>query len=147
MPNWTTNYVTFEGSKEKMKHLKSVFASKKSVFDFNKILPMPKHSDTFFAEGSLGEEEREKFGHNNWYDWSVLNWGTKWNAVDASLNEEDEKLEYYFQTAWDAPRGVVKELWDGYVLCGCTNINWECSHEFEDEIEVVIGRKNEKANS
>ena len=46
MPNWTTNYVTFEGSR-KDEAPKSVFASKKSVFDFNKILPMPKHSDTF----------------------------------------------------------------------------------------------------
>ncbi len=128
MPNWTTNYVTFEGSKEKMKHLKTFFASKNLFLISIKYYQCPNIQILFLPKVVLGKKEREKFGDNNWYDWSILNWGTKWNAVDASLNEEDEKLEYYFQTAWDAPRGVVKELWDGYVLRGCTNINWECSH-------------------
>ena len=142
MPNWTQNYVALEGSKEKIVELKKFFASDERVFDFNKILPMPENSDTFFAEGSLGEKERQKFGDNNWYTWSAKNWGTKWNAVEPNLDVDNEcKLEYSFRTAWDAPRGVIDELWHSGILNGCTNITWECSHEFEYDIETFIGKR------
>ena len=80
-------------------------------FDFNKIIPMPAHGDTFFATGPLGEEERKKYGKNNWYDWSVEHWGTKWNSSESSLYDEDEDcLEYTFRTAWSAPGPVIAAL-------------------------------------
>lgn len=143
MPNWTANYFTLEGSEENITHLKHFFASDESVFDFNKILPMPKHSSSFFAKGSLGEKERKKYGNNNWYNWSILNWGTKWNAVEASLDtDNNNKLEYSFRTAWDAPRGIIQALLESCILNKCTNIRWECAHEFEDEIETILKKSS-----
>ena len=41
-------------------------------------------------------------GHENWYDWSVANWGTKWNAVRAAIEElpgADGAHEIRFDTA------------------------------------------------
>lgn len=139
MPNWTHNTFRIEASPQKIKELKNKFKSKDNVFDFNKILPMPEHSDDFHAKGNIGEKEKEKFGENNWYDWSAINWGTKWNSVRAEISDETKSsIEYSFDTAWDAPRGVLKALCESDTLKGCTDINWSCSHEFEEDIEQLI---------
>jgi hypothetical protein len=50
----------------------------------------------------------ENYGHNDWYSWSVDNWGTKWNAGDTSYN--GGVLE--FETAWSTPEPVMIELSD-----------------------------------
>ena len=42
----------------------------------------------------------KKYGANNWYDWAVENWGTKWNAYE--VGEWDGGF-ITFQTAWSPP--------------------------------------------
>tara|TARA_B100000085_G_scaffold228693_1_gene214720 strand:+ start:542 stop:985 length:444 start_codon:yes stop_codon:yes gene_type:complete len=146
MPNWTQNHVSFEGSKEKIIELKELFASDKSVFDFNKVVPMPEDSEDFQATGSLSMDEKN--GNNNWYFWSIKNWGTKWNAVEPNLDvDEDTKLVYSFRTAWDAPRGVIDALYKNGSFNGCTDVNWECAHEFEDDVEVILQTKKNEQES
>lgn len=52
-------------------------------------------------------------GLENWYDWSVANWGTKWNAVRAATEElpgEDGAHEIRFDTAWSAPFPVYHKI-------------------------------------
>ena len=56
MPNWTHNIVGFEAPKNKLQEIKNKLSSDKNVFDFNNLVPMPKHSETFYAEGSLGDK-------------------------------------------------------------------------------------------
>jgi len=46
-------------------------------------------------------------GFPSWYEWSVSNWDTKWNAYGTSL-EDSDKLR--FNTAWSAPHNVIKAL-------------------------------------
>ena len=52
-----------------------------------------------------------KYGYPTWYEWSIDNWGTKWNAcgyeegIDYS---EDECLD--FDTAWSAPIPIIEKL-------------------------------------
>lgn len=41
--------------------------------DFNKVIPMPEHIFRDMAE-------REKYGKDNWYNWSIAHWGTIWNS-------------------------------------------------------------------
>ena len=106
------SYETEEKLRERLDALrkadKSYFTN---IFDFNAVIPMPPHSDTFFATGGLGDEERKKYGKNNWYDWSNEHWGTKWNSSEARLVSEDEdSLEYWFDTAWGSPVPVIEEL-------------------------------------
>jgi len=48
-----------------------------------------------------------KHGHKTWYDWSVANWGTKWNAYDCLQVSENE---FSFQTAWNAPINIFKKI-------------------------------------
>ena len=41
---------------------------------------------------------------DNWYDWNIENWGTKWDIADAGVsNVSDTELYAYFGTAWAPP--------------------------------------------
>lgn len=42
----------------------------------------------------------------DWYEWSPVNWGTKWNAY--SVNVSTDMVE--FNTAWSCPNPVVRKL-------------------------------------
>lgn len=72
--------------------------------DFQKIVPMP---PTVYR-GDLGKKEEEQYGKENcWYDWSVKNWGTKWNAYDTTrINASTIQ----FDTAWSMPHPVMVAL-------------------------------------
>jgi hypothetical protein len=54
----------------------------------------------------LADEYRKKFGHSDWYNWQIENWGTKWNAY------EQVKVENVieFQTAWSTPFALLVNL-------------------------------------
>lgn len=117
MPNHITTQVEITAPKKKIDELIKKTKIQldadleSNEFDFNGIVPMPKHSDTFFAEGGLGSDEREKYGKNNWYDWSCDNWGTKWNAYGVKfIAHEDEKLVLQIDTAWDTPHQIWEAL-------------------------------------
>ena len=42
----------------------------------------------------------KKYGCDNWYDWSLANWGTKWGAYDSHICDENT---VEFDTAWSTP--------------------------------------------
>lgn len=102
MPNYCNNSLYIEGSSDTMKNVIDFVKSSECAFDFDKIVPMP---DNIY-QGSLGPKERELYGKNNWYDWSIENWGTKWNSVDAELDGD----EIRFLTAWSPCDPVIAAL-------------------------------------
>ena len=63
------------------------------------------------------------YGATTWYDWSIKNWGTKWNSYD---NWKDNDKEFQFSTAWSAPHPVLDALAKKYPDVGIT-------HEWADE--------------
>ena len=43
--------------------------------------------------------------------WRVNSWGTKWNSSCAEITYEDEEtLEYQFDTAWSPPEPIILQL-------------------------------------
>ena len=79
------------------------------TLDFDKVIPTP---DNIY-QGILGAEEMKKYGSNNWYDWNIANWGTKWNSYgydDAEENNLAGENIITFNTAWSAPHPVVEKL-------------------------------------
>ena len=135
MPNWTANNVLFVGKEKQLKTLKDMLKSDENDFDFNNIVPMPKN----IYRGSLGTVEEEKYGKNNWYHWSIDNWGTKWNAVDTRVELNDGSLYYTFDTAWDCPREIVNALMRmKKTILKDIKISWECIHEDGYEEETII---------
>lgn len=46
----------------------------------------------------------KEYGHNNWYDWALANWGTKWGAYDSSdWSASADSMSISFTTAWSPP--------------------------------------------
>jgi len=122
MPNHCYNKVTISVGDADGQNLKVLVDSLKSEenqtdFDFNAILPMPPELEN--VDWSEAEEMndiiraryKKEHGSDNWYDWRVNNWGTKWNSYSCELVEqEDDYVVYTFDTAWGPPTGVIEAL-------------------------------------
>lgn len=57
--------------------------------------------------GRMYLKNLEEYGATDWYDWHINNWGTKWNAYEAKLLNDNS---IGFQTAWSTPVDIVKAL-------------------------------------
>lgn len=73
----------------------------------------------FFGLGGITKEMQqnfiEKYGVDNWYDWTLQNWGVKWNSSSVSvLNNTDEELHVFFLTPWATPAGVFEAMSEKY---------------------------------
>lgn len=51
----------------------------------------------------------KKYGFPTWYEWSIENWGTKWD-VDADFECYGGTIELHFDTAWNTPVPIFKKL-------------------------------------
>lgn len=49
----------------------------------------------------------EEFGADNWYNWHIENWGTKWNAY-SQYTSGDNVIS--FDTAWSTPSELISHL-------------------------------------
>lgn len=130
MPNWCYNTLEITGKAEALRDLKEMMVgksfgdNKEHIFDFNKVLPYPQKFldiDNIFRE-YLKNNPKDyancpRDGYNNGgYEWCWDNWGTKWPAVDVSLDSDVDHegnlldLFYKFNTAWSPPIPIIKEL-------------------------------------
>jgi hypothetical protein len=86
------------------------------------------------------EAELENLGHRSWYGWSIANWGTKWNACDPEIEDEDSPQWGYaaitFRTAWDAPEPVFHRL---AAMFPFLSLTCEWRHEDESEFPHRLG--------
>ena len=129
MPNWVYNYLTVEGSKEDIAKLKAQVGAtvktkyksadevdeevdREPIFSFMNILPPPEDKlDEYHAVHGYANGEKTGDTEYNWYNFNVREWGTKWDARDVDLLEDDETyLHYKFDTAWSPPTEVIAKL-------------------------------------
>ena len=112
MPNWCWNTLEVQGAKKDMKEFYDMFKSNtKDTFDFEWFVPMPKifneikvggitidgvqhtswiEHDDGTKTGITDEQKqimKDEYGADNWYDWSLGNWGCKWNCDNIYVNE------------------------------------------------------------
>lgn len=92
-------------------------SSASEILDFNKIIPMPKELDVTLKsidpltkEGQALQKKYDdnlaSFGFQSWYDWSLKNWGTKWNSYSVEFHANLVQMK----TAWYPPGPVIQEL-------------------------------------
>ena len=143
MPNWCFNRVTFSGTSGDIENLTAQLESDETHFDFNKIIPMPEELvgicspvQAFKTKAKVDEYNSnvpegvgqaithakhkallKKYGHAEWYNWSLENWGCKWNnrhEVDVSNDSEHGYASYRFDTPWGPPEGIYHALKEQY---------------------------------
>ena len=100
MPNWCNNRLTItHKDTNKLDNLMAQVRDDACLF--NSIKPMPEE-----LRGTTSPDDSP-----NWYDWSVDNWGTKWDACDLlSLRRNDNTVSFRFDSAYAPPIGVYEEL-------------------------------------
>jgi hypothetical protein len=120
MANWTSNLIALRGEAAKLQAFKQAVVGDNGAIDFNKLKPMP------WRMRALGVIRLRTLPA--WYVWNCREWGTKWNACRARYVDRPDTLTYQFDTAWDAPRGIVAPLLD---LAGRLDLSvrWEADHE------------------
>ena len=55
----------------------------------------------------------EETGFADWYNWSIANWGTKWNAYsysEVNAPGESGRMEFVFDTAWSTPEPIFAAI-------------------------------------
>jgi len=67
----------------------------------------PTLGNTFSITKDMSDDYIARFGANNWYDWAIANWGTKWGGYDAERESPDTVT---FLTAWSTPIEGIKSL-------------------------------------
>ena len=124
MPNWCSNTIEIEGTKEQINAFVSFLDEQSGKNWFNFFRPCPQELvDT--VSGFVGEDKQsahetqqkmniEKHGHADWYSWSVDKWGTKWNC-DAqdwmkieNPNEDQASVTFWFDSAWSPPTALYE---------------------------------------
>jgi len=116
MPNWCNNNIEIIGPKHKVNAL--IKGAKAGEF-VNTLYPRPKVLED--TEDTNNTEKMSKQpvvdGHNNWYDWRVANWSTKWDVdvYEGSIQEQEElfgkddgdkRAVFGFDSAWSPPIGA-----------------------------------------
>jgi hypothetical protein len=112
MPNWCNNNITIEGPKDKIKNLWDNIQADPDKGFFQHLVPAPKELDGTTSPtpepgwANYKGPQPVVDGCDNWYDWRVKYWGTKWDiSIDDSglFYEEDGDKAYikgWYDTAW-----------------------------------------------
>ena len=179
MPNWVFNTLTIQGPKEQVDSIKDrlnkpykktfenwnmqshqmefkEYEFSNPIFAFHNIYNHIEDgvSDEIYhkqSDNTAPIEEQLMFKNNNWYDWNVRNWGTKWDVAvnnddkypDTALHEhksegEDQWLVYGFQTAWSPPLPAMEKLSALVPNCVVT-LSFEEEQGWGGEYEFVNG--------
>jgi hypothetical protein len=113
MPNECMNTLSVMGEKENVEEfVKFVTTGIDKISLFNSLIPFPEELDDTTSPVNLADKGKnkeliEKYGSDNWYDWRVDNWGTKWgdyelttSEITKAYNEEQWYINFNYTTAW-----------------------------------------------
>jgi hypothetical protein len=126
MPNWCNNNIDITGPADKIKALWDAAQAEDGGL-LNAMVPMPVElKDT--VKGSNGDAV-------NWYDWSVTNWGTKWDVdlegIEYTDNEDGTaSISGYFDSAWAPPVEAYNRFLEANEDCSLTASYYEMGCDF-----------------
>lgn len=145
MHNWCFNTINVSGPKIEVKKFLKVISSSKDnpQFDFNTIITIPeeiKNTQSPNPDRDLVKKLLIKYGSEDWFDWVLKNWGTKWNPQvhdEWVLTETAEgkllDINISIDTAWSPPTEFFINVSKIYPALTFEN-------EFYEEGNCFIGR-------
>lgn len=163
MPNHCLNTLRVSGNKEDLDKFKNSFLVKKkghpsATYEIihrtpsdimHEYSPLPKKDgETDIQYNDRMSMYKKMYGADNWYDWRLRNWGTKWDIYDFNLDTNTEtELMCIFNSAWSPPLGWFEKaverypslvfyldyIEEGNSFCGlASGLNGECTNEYAD---------------
>jgi len=119
MPNWCNNTLVIKHQDPAMiTRAMKAFVEGKFL---NEFVPIPESLHIVSGSVPVAEEAAheaskaaniEAHGYKDWYDFSVGEWGTKWDVGDSDgINEVTENsLTVYFDSAWAPPLTAYEKM-------------------------------------
>jgi hypothetical protein len=133
MPNWASNALTTTNKEIIAKLRECEAAGNEDILDA--FVPMPEALKGIMSGGATAPdgtyvrlwrdgpgkeiipvtpaEEAEliaNYGTADWYNWSVENWSTKWDAAYTHFAITDDEAVVTFNTAWSPPRNWLQAV-------------------------------------
>lgn len=120
MPNWCNNIVVVRSNKENISKLNEFLENNNGKEWFNFFRPLPE----------------ELQNGDGWYQWSVENWGCKWNcdAQNWAIEEDGKAISFWFDSPWGPPIQLYEFISHGY-----DNDSWDVSATFHEEGMGFVG--------
>ena len=136
MPNWCNNTITLTGPKEKITAIYNK-AKEDNAF-LQQLKPMPTQlEDTTSPAPKEGKVQPLVDGHDNWYDWRVENWGTKWDVdMDGlELSDDGTTITGWFDSAWAPPIHAYEYFLTDNEDCSISSLYYEGGMDFAGKWE------------
>jgi hypothetical protein len=136
MPNWCSNRATISGPAPVIAEITDILNGESPEL-LSWMVPEPKYE-----------------GDQDWYNWRVNSWGTKWDISDVYFEHqaEEDQIQFSFSTAWGPPveaftrwaqeDGRVQftlEYWEpGMAFAG--RVTWDGEYLDDDHMDLTSDR-------
>lgn len=107
MPNWCENEVLIEGDSKTLDFIQTVSGYSDLPFSMEAFKPTPplllenksgiSEDGNAIGQAILGNTDYE---YDNWYEWRIANWGTKWDIADLQVDRTEHIIFLDYNTAW-----------------------------------------------
>ena len=145
MPNWCDNQITITGPNsviDKIEKIVKADDTHENTGLLNFFKPMPKELEGTTSPSSSAKKPQPMVeGFDNWYDWRVENWGTKWElcefyGVDRQhLNDslDESTISFAFSSAWAPPINAYEQFLRDNENCSLKAYYYEGGCDFMGE--------------
>ena len=123
MPNWCNNNISITGPNSVIDKIEKIVKEDDSHKEnglLNFFHPMPKELEGTTSPSSSAKKPQPMVeGFDNWYDWRVENWGTKWELCEfygvdrqyhSEQNEGESTITFGFDSAWSPPINAYEQF-------------------------------------
>ena len=147
MPNYCNNNIVITGPNSVIDKIEKIANGDKGDL-LQYFYPMPKalqdttaplQKDATKEEKAKAKENLKKYGYDNWYDWRVENWGTKWDIMEfyninrKKIGEDESEISLGFDTAWAPALGAYEKFLDKNSNCSLKAYYYEPGCDFMGE--------------
>ena len=124
MPNWCCNNLNVSGDEIQLREFvekSTINIEENDEFSFNGTYPMPNTlnitsgTHLSFIEKIKRYINIKLYKHKDWYDWRCANWGTKWDACEPHIDNNDINFfSVSFDTAWSPPIDWIDNIMEDF---------------------------------